>query len=95
MCSTSFSYKRPKLLTISEHLGSLLFYPFFVSHLFSFVCGFVLLFFVLFVFILGLVCLMLPVSLDCLRPGSCLSNVTSVSGLPYLIAPSVYCKLAI
>jgi hypothetical protein len=33
------------------------------------------------VFVLGLVCPMLPVSLDCLRPGSCLSNVTSVSGL--------------
>jgi hypothetical protein len=33
------------------------------------------------VFVLGLVCPMLPMSLDCLRPGSCLSNVTSVSGL--------------
>jgi hypothetical protein len=33
------------------------------------------------VFVLGLVCPMLPVSLDCLRPVSCLSNVTSVSGL--------------
>jgi hypothetical protein len=32
------------------------------------------------VFVLGLVCPMLPVSQDCLRPGSCLSNVTSFSG---------------
>ena len=33
------------------------------------------------VFVLCLVCPMLPVSLDCLRPVSCVPNVTSVSGL--------------
>ena len=83
MCNTSLSYKRLKLLTINEHLGLLLFsfFFFFVSHLFNFVCGVVLLCFVLFVFVMFLVCPMLPVSLDCLRPVSCLSNVTSVSGL--------------
>ena len=36
---------------------------------------------VLFVFVLCLVCPMLPVSLDCLRPVSCVPNVASVSGL--------------
>jgi hypothetical protein len=47
-------------------------------------CFFVSLFFV---FVLCLVCPMLPVSLDCLRPVSCVPNVASlrpVSCVPYV-----------
>jgi hypothetical protein len=43
------------------------------------------------VFVLFLVCPMLPVSLDFLRPGSCLSNVTSVSGLSSSLVLFVQC----
>jgi hypothetical protein len=45
---------------------------------FSFLCCGIL---VVFVFVLCLVYPKLPVSLDCLRPVSCVPNVTSVSGL--------------
>ena len=38
----------------------------------------------LFVFVLCRVYSMLPVSLDCLRPVSCVPNVASVSGLSIL-----------
>ena len=70
------------LLTFPEKLGSTqVFGGFHVFHLFSFLCCVVLCFCVLFVFVLCLVCQMLPMSLDCLRPVSCLSNVANVSGL--------------
>jgi len=57
-------HKGKSQLTVHKHLGSRLFFdgdP--VAHLFSFIFCFV--FFVLFVFVLCLVCPMLLVSLDC------------------------------
>jgi hypothetical protein len=67
------SYKRQALLILCVHLGSpMVFGGVSVAHLelFSSLCCV----FVLFVFVLCLVCPMLPVSLDC----------------PFLIAPSIF-----
>ena len=83
------SYKKLELLTLRVHLDSP---PIFdgvrVAHLSLVFC---VVFFVLFVFLLCLVCPMLPVSLDCLfliapcfvclHPVSCVTNVASFSGL--------------
>jgi hypothetical protein len=67
-------YKRQELITLRELL---VFGEVRIAHLFSFLCCV----FVLLVFVLFLVYSMLPVSLDCLRPVSCVLNVASVSGL--------------
>jgi hypothetical protein len=89
------SYKRQELLTLREHLCSpSVFGGVHVAHLFSFLCC-VFLFCLssscvlctqcsqcLWIFfVLCLVYPMFTVSLDCLRPVSCVPNVTSVSGL--------------
>jgi hypothetical protein len=89
------SYKRQELLTLREHLCSpSVFGGVHVAHLFSFLCC-VFLFCLSsscvlctqcsqclwIVFVLCLVYSMFTVSLDCLRPVSCVPNVHSVSGL--------------
>ena len=88
-------YKIQELFTLHEHLGSpVVFVGVRVVNLFSFMCW-VFLFCsssscvlctqcchcLWIVFVMCLVCSMLPVSLDCLRPVSCVLNVASASGL--------------
>jgi hypothetical protein len=76
------SYKRQKKLTIRKHLdSSLIFCGVCVAHRFRFLCCVVHCFCVLFVFVLCLVYSTLPVSLDCVRPVSCVLNIAIVSGL--------------
>jgi hypothetical protein len=88
------SYKKQELLILREHLGAT---PDFGGarvphHLFSFLCCVVVSISscvlcsqccqcLWIVFVLCLVFPMLSVSLDCLRPVSCVPNVVSVSGL--------------
>ena len=76
------SYKRQKKLTIRKHLdSSLIFCGVCVAHRFRFLCCVVHCFCVLLVFVLCLVYSTLPVSLDCVRPVSCVLNIAIVSGL--------------
>jgi hypothetical protein len=83
-------YEKHELSTLCEHMGSpLVFGEVRVAHRFSFLCSVV--FYVLFVFVLCLVCPMLPVVLDCLRPVSCVSNVASGSGLSSSCVLCVQC----
>jgi hypothetical protein len=69
-------YKRQEVPTLPEHLGSpLVFGVFRGAQIFNFLCCVV--FFAFFVFVLCLVCEMLPVSLAC----------------PFLIAPSIFSNI--
>ena len=75
------SYKRPELLTLHEHMVSpAVFFMGYASLIFLVFCV-MLCYCVLFVFLLSLMCPMLPVSLKCLPPESYVPNVASVSEL--------------
>jgi hypothetical protein len=77
-------YKRQELITLRELL---VFGEVRIAHLFSFLCCV----FVLLVFVLFLVFPMLPVSLDCLRPVSCVPNVSRLSSSYVLCTQCCQC----